>query len=223
MCKQSKNRKGISTGIASALIITVAVAVIIIAVVWDARLYLVIGAESGESGKIKVESMEFSGNNLCVCMFNSTDSDRFIVAEYHNRTLVSNTLHIPLPAQSGTCFLLSDVYALGDEVILVTDDGTKIRCGIDTFISELSINQEPLIVESWWLSGCTLTVCVRNNTNTLAIMDAEYQNGVLIVSGLDIEIPRKAVVCITLEGCYNFYDTIMLATRDGTKITFIME
>ena len=83
-----------------------------------------------------------------------------------------------------------------------------------------SAEAEQLVLEQQALSGTVLTVYIRNSTSTGATLDAEYQNGNLVTSGMNTTINADAVTQITLSGSYQVGDEVTLVTEEGTQIKF---
>ncbi|MBU7046525.1 MAG: hypothetical protein HXS54_08815, partial [Theionarchaea archaeon] len=81
---------------------------------------------SDKEGQVFLESMHLEGGVLTVCIRNNTDSDVLFETEYQNGILVQMGSSFVVPAQSTACFTLAGTYAVGDSVMIVTDDGFQI-------------------------------------------------------------------------------------------------
>ena len=84
------------------------------------------GAEHYEAEQLVLENQELKGTRLKICIRNPGISDAIIIAIYRDGTFVA-TVNKVLPRNSITCFDLPGTYYLGNEVTLVTEEGTQIK------------------------------------------------------------------------------------------------
>ena len=87
-----------------------------------------------------------------------------------------------------------------------------------------SAEAEQLVLEAQNLSGGTLTVYIRNATSTAAVLDAVYQDGVLVGTSLSSTISANDVTTFdltTLTGqTFSAGQDVTLVTEEGTQIKF---
>ena len=125
--KWLKKKKGVSPVIAVVLMIAVAVAIAVIVYAWASGFTSEkTGAESAEAEQLVLENQSLSGAVLTVCIRNATSTGAVITTEYREGVLqaaLSNTI----PGNSVSCFSLNGTYAVGDDVMLVTTEGTQIK------------------------------------------------------------------------------------------------
>ena len=75
-----------------------------------------------------LESQEIlSDGSVEVCILNAGSAVVWIVEEHHNGVQVEGALRRKLPGNSTTCFTLAGTYTPGDDVVLVTEEGTIIK------------------------------------------------------------------------------------------------
>jgi flagellin-like protein len=123
-----KKKKGVSPVIAVVLMIAVAVAIAVIVYAWASGFTSEkTGAESAEAEQLILESQSTSGGVLTVCVRNTTSTGATVTTEYKNGVLEPTGLNQLIPGNQVICFPLNDTYAIGDEVMIVTEEGTQIK------------------------------------------------------------------------------------------------
>ena len=123
-----KKKKGVSPVIAVVLMIAVAVAIAVIVYAWASGFTSEkTGAESAEAEQLILESQSTSGGVLTVCVRNTTSTGATVTTEYKNGVLEPTGLSQLIPGNQVICFPLNDTYAIGDEVMIVTEEGTQIK------------------------------------------------------------------------------------------------
>lgn len=218
------NKKGLSTGAALVVIISIAVVIITLVYAWDTGLISRSYAKQMEkTGDIELESLYVSGSTVVVCVRNTTEIDILVVSEYRNGALVTRGLNQIIPQGDVLCFPLTSMYFLGDEVVLMTEGGTKVRFRVGTeFIESEPEESGALMMENHHLSNGVLTVCIRNTTYSVAFITTEYKNDVLVSGTLNYWVGSHDVACFELTGSYDPGDEVMLVTDEGVRITFVV-
>jgi flagellin-like protein len=123
-----KKKKGVSPVIAVVLMIAVAVAIAVIVYAWASGFTSEkTGAESAEAEQLVLEQQSLSGTTLTVYIRNSTSTGATLDAEYKNGALVASGLNTAIAPDAVTTIALTGTYAVGDEVTLVTEEGTQIK------------------------------------------------------------------------------------------------
>ncbi len=124
-----KKKKGVSPVIAVVLMIAVAVAIAVIVYAWATGFTTQkTGAESSEAEQLILESQEVSLGILTVYIRNATSTDAVITTEYQKGVLITSTLNATVPGKSVVSITLTGTgYSAGDEVMLVTQQGTQIK------------------------------------------------------------------------------------------------
>lgn len=124
-----KKKKGVSPVIAVVLMIAVAVAIAVIVYAWATGFTTQkTGAESAEAEQLVLESQDVSLGILTVYIRNATSTDAVITTEYQRGNLITSTLNATVPGKSVVSITLTGTgYAAGDEVMLVTQQGTQIK------------------------------------------------------------------------------------------------
>ncbi|MBU7047536.1 MAG: type IV pilin [Theionarchaea archaeon] len=126
--KWLKKKKGVSPVIAVVLMIAVAVAIAVIVYAWASGFTSEkTGAESAEAEQLVLESQRLSGGVLTICIRNATSTDAVITTEYQNGSLVTTALGTTIPGNEVFCFDLTGTYAVGNDVMVVTSEGTQIK------------------------------------------------------------------------------------------------
>jgi len=126
--KRLNKKKGVSPVIAVVLMIAVAVAIAVIVYAWASGFTSQkTGAESAEAEQIVLESQDLSSTTLTVYLRNATSTGAILDAEYQDGTLIAQGIGTQIVANSVTQVVLSGAYAVGDEVTLVTREGTQIK------------------------------------------------------------------------------------------------
>ena len=122
-----KKKKGVSPVIAVVLMIAVAVAIAVIVYAWASGFTSEkTGAEAAEAEQLVLENQSLSGAVLTVCIRNATSTGAVITTEYRGGILQS-ALNQTIQGNSVACFSLNGTYAVGDDVMLVTTEGTQIK------------------------------------------------------------------------------------------------
>jgi len=83
--------------------------------------------DEGEAEKLVLVAYDLEGATLTVCIRNTKSTAATIVLEYRNEWEYCSTIDEPIPGDSVTCFKLNGTYAIGDEVRLVTQEGTLVE------------------------------------------------------------------------------------------------
>ncbi|MBU7018814.1 MAG: type IV pilin [Theionarchaea archaeon] len=126
--KWLKKKKGVSPVIAVVLMIAVAVAIAVIVYAWASGFTSEkTGAESAEAEQLVLESQSLSGGVLTICIRNATSTDAIITTEYKNGALITSTMTQTCTGNQVVCFTLTDTYTVGDDVMVVTQEGTQIK------------------------------------------------------------------------------------------------
>lgn len=126
--KWLKKKKGVSPVIAVVLMIAVAVAIAVIVYAWASGFTSQkTGAESAEAEQIVLESQDLSLGVLTVYLRNATSTGAILDAEYQDGALIAQGIGTQILANAVTSITLSGSYSVGDEVTLVTREGTQIK------------------------------------------------------------------------------------------------
>lgn len=204
--------------------VTLSIAAVIITFVyaWDTGLLSKTYARNMEkTGEIELESLYVSGSTVVVCIRNTTEIDIVVVDEYRNGALVASDVNQRIPQGGVLCFPLTAAYFIGDEAIVVTEGGTKVRMRVGTaFIDVEPEESGTVMMENQHLDKGVLTVCIRNTTYSVAFITTEYKNGVLISDTLSYPVAPHGVACFELPGSYTLGDKILLVTDEGVRISF---
>ncbi len=126
--KWLKKKKGVSPVIAVVLMIAVAVAIAVIVYTWASGFTSEkTGAESAEAEQLVLEAQNCSGNTLTVYIRNALSTDSVIDTIYHNGVIEATGDGTVLQANSVTTYIVPGTYTSGDDVMIVTLEGTQIK------------------------------------------------------------------------------------------------
>jgi flagellin-like protein len=126
--KRLNKKKGVSPVIAVVLMIAVAVAIAVIVYAWASGFTSQkTGAESAEAEQLVLEEQDLSNNALTVYIRNATSTGATLDAEYKNGVLQTSGIGTTITANTVTTLTLTGTYVIGDEVTLVTKEGTQIK------------------------------------------------------------------------------------------------
>lgn len=121
-------KKGVSPVIAVVLMIAVAVAIAVIVYAWASGFTSEkTGAESAEAEQLVLENQNLSGTTLVVYLRNATSTGATLDAEYKDGALLNSGIGTTVAADAVTQITLSGTYSVGQEVTLVTEEGTQIK------------------------------------------------------------------------------------------------
>lgn len=134
-----RSGKGRSTSLIVVLIIVAALVVIGIPVgiavltYWWASQYtgeLDVESETGMEilEQLIIESVTLQGDgSVEACIRNAASVDAWIEAVYKNGNIIASKVNQKILGDDTTCFTLPGTYADGDEVTLITTEGTPIK------------------------------------------------------------------------------------------------
>ncbi len=129
--KWLKKKKAVSPVIAVVLMIAVAVAIAVIVYAWASGFTSEkTGAESAEAEQLVLEQQRYSAGNLTVYLRNATSTAATLDTVYINGVLfdVTNTdVTGDTVTELALHTLTGQTFAAGDDVTLVTEEGTQIK------------------------------------------------------------------------------------------------